>query len=273
MKKSPVARTGRKTAKAAVKAPSKRAPVSRKTAKPAAAPAAVKPAKPAHPKATITFRHNVLPPLMGILAFLGVLGLLNGQWVMAQAQYYIMPLHTQSRGVVQPLDLDPNAQPRLTIPSVGIDVPYVTDEPSYDAPKVQLALRRGVVHFGTTALPGQIGNMVIIGHSSAALWSPGHYKYAFTLLNKVQDKDLVYIDYKGVRYIYRITSHEVVEPEDVGVLDQNRTKPDLTLITCTPTGVSTHRLVYHATQISPAPADAEYANPATGLGKALELPR
>jgi sortase A len=229
--------------------------------------------KPTHPKATITFRHNVLPPLMGVLMFLSVLGFLNGQWVSAQVQYYFMPLHTKSRGVVPKLSLDPNSQPRLIIPSVGIDVPYVTDEPSFAEDKVQLALRKGVVHFGTTALPGQIGNMVVIGHSSEALWSPGKYKYAFTLLDKVPEKALVYIDYKGARYIYRVTSRDVVEPEDVTVLDQATNTPDLTLITCTPVGVSSHRLVLHAIQISPKPSEATRANVAAGIGAATALPR
>lgn len=232
-----------------------------------------KPSKPTHPKATITFRHNILPPLMGILMFFGVLGLLNGQWVTAQMQYYVMPLHTKNRDVVPQLVLDPNTQPRLIIPSIGIDVPYITDEPSYDEDKVQQALRRGVAHFGTTAMPGQIGNMVVIGHSSEAIWAPGKYKYAFTLLGKVPDNALVYIDYKGERYIYRITSHEVVEPEDVSVLNQSTDKPNITLITCTPVGVSTHRLVLHGTQISPSPANAMRANAPAGIGSATALPR
>lgn len=235
--------------------------------------AAKKQAKPTHPKAKITFRHNILPPLMGVLMFFGVLGLLNGQWVAAQVQYYVMPLHTKTRGVVPQLSLDPNAQPRLIIPSIGIDVPYITDEPSFAEDKVQQALRKGVAHFGTTALPGQIGNMVVIGHSSEALWAPGKYKYAFTLLNKVPHKALVYVDYKGERYIYRITSSKVVEPNDVSVIDQSTDTPDITLITCTPVGVSSHRLVLKGTQISPAPSKAVRAKAPAGIGTATALPR
>ena len=273
----------RKPAKRAVKAipakatPNKRTASKAKTPVKAAAkatrPKQTAAAQPVHPKAKITFRHNVLPPIMGVLAFLGVLGFLNGQWVSAQMQYYITPLHSKSRGVVQPLDLDPNAQARITIPSVGVDVPYITDEPSYDEAKVQLALRDGVVHFGTTAMPGQIGNMVVIGHSSEALWAPGHYKYAFTLLGKVPDNALVYVDYKGERFIYRITDQKVVEPSDVSVLEQSTDTPDITLITCTPIGVSSHRLVLRGTQISPSPKNAERAAAPAGIGAATALPR
>ena len=233
---------------------------------------AKKPTKAAHPKAIITFRHNVLPPLMGILMFLGILGFLNGQWIAAQVQYYLLPLTSGHSTQVHALSLDPNAPAHLMIPVVGIDVPFITSETSYDTAKVQLALRSGVVHFGTTALPGQLGNVVAIGHSSEALWAPGHYKYAFTLLNKVPDKSLVYIDYNGTRYIYRVIYREVVEPTDVAVLDQNTAKPELTMITCTPVGISTHRLVLHAVQISPAPATATKPAAAAPV-TAAQLPR
>jgi len=219
--------------------------------------------KPAHPKAAFSFRHNVLPPLMGILMFAATLGLLNWQWIEAQVQYYVLPTKTVTVKPVSMLSLDPNAPAELIIPSLGIDVPFITDQPSYDPELVEQALRDGIVHYGTTAMPGQVGNVVALGHSSGALWTAGHYKYAFTLLNKIQDKALVYIDYKGARYIYRVTSTEVVLPNNVGVLQPTKT-PQLTMITCTPVGVSSHRLVVHATQISPAP---EKATAPTGKAK------
>lgn len=43
--------------------------------------------KVSHPKAVISFRRNVLPPLLGVLMFLATMGLLNGQWITAQVQY------------------------------------------------------------------------------------------------------------------------------------------------------------------------------------------
>jgi len=238
-----------------------------------AASVATKKVKPVHPKATISFRHNILPPLMGVLMFLGVLGFLNGQWITAQVQYYLLPLRPAS---IMPassnLKLDPNAPAHIIIPSVGIDAPFVTNETSYDPAHVQIALRNGIVHYGTTALPGEVGNVVAIGHSSGQLWSPGHYKFAFTLLNKVPDRGLVYIDYKGTRYIYRVTSREVVDPTDISILDQTNT-PQLTMITCTPVGVSTHRLVLHATQISPSPKTAVTRNLAPQPITAAKLPQ
>jgi len=231
-----------------------------------------KKAKAAHPKAAITFRRNVLPPLLGVLMFFATLGILNGQWITAQVQYYLVPLHPTSITSVSNLQLDPNAPARIMIPSVGINDPFITSETSYDENRVQLALRSGIVHFGTTALPGQVGNVVAIGHSSGQLWSPGHYKYAFTLLNKVPVNGLVYIDYQGTRYIYRVTSREVVEPDDINVLNQTNT-PELTLITCTPVGVSSHRLVLHAKQISPSPKTATNSNTTAQPVTAIKLPQ
>src|SRR5664279_2650702 len=125
-----------------------------------------KAAKPVHPKARMTFRHNVLPPLLGILMFLGVLGLLNGQWVTAQAQYRFVKPIPEASYAAAPASTSPNAAPQIIIPKLNLTAPIVTSERSYDQTKVQLALRSGVVQYGASADPGQKGNVVFVGHSS-----------------------------------------------------------------------------------------------------------
>src|SRR6185437_11506988 len=119
----------------------------------------------------------------------------------------------------------------------------------------------GVVHYPNTAVPGQEGNVVIFGHSSGVWWEPGSYKFVFTLLDKVQAGDKVFIDYQGTRYIYRITGTQVVSPDNLSVLNQG-TGHDLTLITCTPVGTSTNRLIVHAVQYVPKPVNNPSSQPA-----------
>ncbi len=206
-------------------------------------------AKPVHPKAPFSFRKNLLPPLLGLMVFASILGLLNAQWLSAQYQYRFMAPVAQSNVAVSTDAPDPKAL-NITIPSINLTAPVVYDETSYDEGKVQLALRRGVVHYGTTALPGQAGNAVLIGHSSGQLWSPGEYKFVFTLLDKMKQGDRIFVDYKGTRYIYRVTSMVVVNPSDISVV-QPTTQPQLTLITCTPVGTNKQRLIVRASQVSP----------------------
>lgn len=221
----------------------------------ASKPPKTKAPKPVHPKAKITFRHNFLPPIVGILMMLGVLGLLNGQWLVAQYQYRFAKPVNVNNFPTQAAAADPNAPAHLYIPTINVSAPIVTDTKTYNQPQVQLALRRGVVQYGYSADPGQKGNIVIVGHSSGLLWAPGNYKFVFTLLNKVAKNDRIFIDFKGQRYIYRVDSTEVIAPTNISVL-QPTDQPRLTLITCTPVGTSKNRLVVFARQVSPNPATA-----------------
>ncbi len=108
------------------------------------------------------------------------------------------------------------------------------------------------MHYAGSVNPGDVGNVVIFGHSSGQSWAPGNYKFVFTLLDKLKVGDVIYVDNLGTRYTYQVRSSQVVTPSDIGVL-KSGSDHELTLITCTPVGTSTNRLVIHAEQISPSP--------------------
>lgn len=231
--------------------------------------------KSRHPKAEITFRHNFLPALLGLFAFVFVLAILNGQWLSAQWHYRFTPAVSAAASspvLSEKAEKAPTMASELTIPTIDVNAPIVFDETSFTEWKIQIALRRGVVHYGTTALPGQVGNVVIIGHSSGQIWAPGDYKFIFTLLDKVKVGEVVYIDYNGVRYTYQITGSEVVQPSNFAVIQPTNT-PQLTLITCTPVGTSKNRLVIHAKQISPNPRTATMPASHTGPIDSKHLPK
>lgn len=141
--------------------------------------------------------------------------------------------------------------PTLTIPKINITTPIVF-EPSIAEANVQKALETGVVHYGNTANPGQVGNSVIFGHSSNDWDKPGGYKFIFVLLEKLAVGDTYSIDYKGVRYEYQIYERKVILATDVGVVAPTAT-PTSTLITCWPTGTSQKRLIVRGKQTSPEP--------------------
>lgn len=216
--------------------------------------------KPVHPKAKMTFRRNVVPPILGILLTAGLLGLLNAQWLIAQAQYRFMKPVSATNVSIEPTVTNPDARPQLFIPKLNLTAPIITSERSYDQAKVQLALQKGVVQYGASADPGQVGNLVVIGHSSGQLWAPGDYKFVFTLLDKLANDDRIFIDFKGKRFIYRVTTMKIVPPTDLSVL-QPTGEPRLTLITCTPVGTSKDRLIIIARQVSPDPTTATPIDP------------
>lgn len=224
-----------------------------------------KPVKIRHPQAEVSFKHNFLPPLIGLFVTLLVFGGLNSQWIAAEWRYRYIKTVAAAAPIIPKTDDGtkiPLAPAELKISKIGVDAPIIVDLASTAEYKVQLALRTGVVRYGTTALPGQNGNTVIVGHSSGQVWAPGNYKFVFTLLNKLQDGDLIQVDYNGTRYIYKVVGEKVVLPTDVTVLAATD-KPTLTLITCTPVGTSNKRLVVNAEQISPNPNKAEQSQTTT----------
>jgi sortase A len=144
--------------------------------------------------------------------------------------------------------------PEIIIPKINVEVPVVYGVTSTDDSDVQKALEVGVVHYADTALPGQDGNLVIVGHSAGNIFNPGQYKYVFSLLRKLDNGDVFYLQKDSVRYTYQVYKKEVVKPTDVGVLSADPAEPAIaTLITCDPPGVSSNRLVVVAKQIDPTP--------------------
>jgi LPXTG-site transpeptidase (sortase) family protein len=204
-------------------------------------------------KAKITFKKNFLPPIIGIVAMVVVVGMLNIQWIYAQIQYDLSNSSIGNYAISGSSVVNANETNEVIIPKLNVKAPIIYGVSPYNEEQIQTKLRDGVVHYNTTAKPGKIGNTVIFGHSSGQLWSSGHYKYIFTLLDKLQKGDKVYVDYEGVRYIYEVTGNKTILPTDFTVLQQPSGTSMLSLITCTPVGINKYRLVVMAKQISPKP--------------------
>ncbi|MGI5899407.1 MAG: class D sortase [Christensenellales bacterium] len=97
-------------------------------------------------------------------------------------------------------------------------------------------IRYAVGHFQQTALPGENGNFSVIGHRSYIM---GEF---FNRLDEVEIGDQVMVERDGMLYTYSVSDIMVVEPTDMWVLDSTP-DPQITLITCTPIRIATHRLI------------------------------
>lgn len=142
---------------------------------------------------------------------------------------------------------------KIIIPKINVEIPVVYDEPSIQEEKVQQALERGVLHYATTPNPGEQGNSVIFGHSSNNILNKGKYKFAFVLLNRLENGDTFMLQKDGKRYVYKVFEKRVVSPKEVSVLNATDRPATATLITCDPPGTSINRLVVIGEQISPSP--------------------
>jgi sortase A len=191
---------------------------------------------------------------------------------------FIAPFITPSRHVSStPIIIDPNSaavspNPEVLIPKINVEIPVIYDQSSINEDAMQTALEHGVVHYATTPLPGQKGNTVIFGHSSNNIFNPGKYKFAFVLLNRLDNGDLFYLTKDGKQYVYRVYKKTVVEPTDVEVLNPTEKVATATLITCDPPGTSLHRLVVVGEQITPDPGGNTASTAAANQPIPKELP-
>lgn len=101
-------------------------------------------------------------------------------------------------------------------------------------------LRVGIGHIPGTAGLGKPGNCALAGHRS---YTFGKF---FNRLDELNKGDMVSIITKDGEYKYKIYDKLVVLPSDVSVLKGSRDDNTITLITCTPIYVASHRLIIKA---------------------------
>ena len=203
-------------------------------------------------------RHHLLSLLFGLsfgllVIFIFMFGFFNERFI----QPFITPSRTIAETSVIP-DAVSGASvgpaPEIIIPEINIGAPVVYDVTDTGSSAILSGLERGVVHYGASAYPGENGNVVIFGHSAENFFNHGHYKYVFSLLHDLKVGDTFMLNYYGQQYVYQIYDKEVIAPTDVAVLGPNAKPATVTLITCDPPGVSVHRLIIVAEQISPSPS-------------------
>lgn len=220
-----------------------------------------------------TFRRLLPVFIVGFLVLLALF-LQYNRLIFAPIMAYIVPdtgsVTTSLEAVDPTINQTVSPDPRLIIPKLNVDVPVAF---SISTDDVMSAMNHGVAQFsipGANALPGQIGNLVITGHSAGDIYSSNPYKFIFSGLERLENGDLIYINYESTRYTYQVTKQEVVEPTNVEALIYDTDQPMLTLITCTPLGTSRYRLLVTAEQISPDPNPDNVAEPAPDTPEATE---
>ena len=120
----------------------------------------------------------------------------------------------------------------IKIPSIDVNLPiyHGTDTATLD---------KGVGHLFGTALPvgGESTHTVLTGHTGLGNAT------MFDQLTSVKMGDYFYIETAGRHLKYQVTDIRVVLPHETESLNKVEGKDLATLITCTPYGVNTHRLL------------------------------
>lgn len=113
-------------------------------------------------------------------------------------------------------------------------------------------LRTGVGHMQGSSLPigGETSHCVLSGHRglpSAKLFSD---------LDKMEEGDTFLLHVLDMTLTYEVDQIRVVEPADLSQIVMEQGKDYCTLVTCTPYGVNTHRLLVRGHRIDNAQGDA-----------------
>ena len=125
-----------------------------------------------------------------------------------------------------------DAMGRVIIPSIKSDLPVYHGT-------TEKVLQNGIGHLFGSSLPvgGAGTHAVLTGHTGLAasmLWDN---------LTDVREGDAFYLQVAGEKMKYVVDDIRVVEPQDTGTLVPEEGLDQVTLITCTPYGINTHRLL------------------------------
>lgn len=118
----------------------------------------------------------------------------------------------------------------LRIPNIDLELPILVGVSHEN-------MLGSVASINSNYSPGDIGNYAISGHRSIT------YGKNFNRLDELEEGDLVYIDTPEKTYTYKINSKIYVLPKDTWVLNDDEDKRILTLVTCHPIKISSHRLI------------------------------
>ncbi len=133
----------------------------------------------------------------------------------------------------------PVAYYNLSIPKLGIDNALVRVGGE--------DLKSSLIQYQGTALPGELGNPVIYGHSVLPQYfDPHNYTRIFSTLYTLKPGDKIIIKLADIEYTYVIIDMYEVKPDDLSPLAQTYDGYYLTLITCTPPGTFLRRLIVRA---------------------------
>lgn len=148
--------------------------------------------------------------------------------------------------------LDPSAMPYAGLLNVDqeggmayLRIPAIDVELMIYHGTEEEVLQKGVGHLQGSSLPvgGTGTHCVLSAHTGL------NDKKLFTDLDQLKNGDIFYIHVLGEILAYQVDQIRVVLPEETEDLKINAREDYVTLVTCTPYGINTHRLLVRGTRV------------------------
>lgn len=131
------------------------------------------------------------------------------------------------------------AAPSQQLSPVRIEIPTIEVRADIYGGDDWYSMEKGVGHLTGSAYPGEQANMVLSAHNDI-------YGEIFRKIELLEPGDEVHVEANnGQRFTYVVTDKQVVEPDATWVLDRGNSAI-VTLITCYPYRVDTHRMIVFA---------------------------
>lgn len=116
----------------------------------------------------------------------------------------------------------------ISIPKIGLEAPLLEG--------IRLTtLDAGPGHWPGTAMPGEVGNVVVAAHRTS-------HRAEFRHIDQLVPGDVVMFDTAAGESEYRVTGTQIVGPDAIWIVDQTDT-PTATLFACHPPGSVRQRIV------------------------------
>ena len=149
---------------------------------------------------------------------------------------YASLLDTTGTGVMGSMD----------IPKIGVELPI------YHGTSEEV-LSKGIGHLQGSSLPvgGESTHSILTGHRGLP------QSKLLTRLDELEEGDYFFFHVLDETLAYQVTEIQVVKPEEVSVLKIQEGQDLASIITCTPYGLNTHRLIVTGKRV---PYEAKKAN-------------
>lgn len=142
-------------------------------------------------------------------------------------------------GYANVLNAGTEAMAFIKIPKINIELPIYRGTNA-------VTLEKGIGHLRNTSLPvgGESSHCVLTGHTGLPS------SMLFTDLDKMVEGDMFYIQYLDEIHAYSVNQIKIVEPNDSSDLKIIEGKDYITLLTCYPYGINSHRLLVRGERVA-----------------------
>lgn len=139
----------------------------------------------------------------------------------------------------------------IEIPKINVDLPVY-----HDSTNREEKLKKGCVHLANTSLPigGASTHAVISAHSGYP------EQVFFDELDKLQIGDTFKINVLNKTLTYKVCEINIVDPDDSSKLEIENGKDYVTLVTCYPYSINTHRLCVRGERVEDTITDTATAD-------------